>query len=164
LIFQLLEYAAIAIAAILLRFLGGKLAFWLKNRRGFDYEVRTVAKEWAKQARKEYGAKFDFSRESIQRVEKILGELHETHVEKPWSEEELAAFSLRWGAYVGEVLKRVHPGKWQRDSEKIGPGTMPVVFSSGAQAFPRSWVHKRIVEGSGDNIAFKFDVVCQEKF
>jgi len=129
----------------------------------FDYAMQVIAKQTAKRAKNEFDIKFDFSRESVDRVEEILGKIHDTHLEIPLSDDEISRLALRWGAYIGEVMKHVRQGKWQRDSKLAGPGTMPVVFGPGNEAFPRSWAFKRIADGPEDNVVFKFQVFSDPK-
>jgi hypothetical protein len=124
----------------------------------FDYCMQVISKEAVKKARSEQKIHLDFSPDSIEFLDKMLGEIHESHLKHPLSEKELSVLCLRWGAYIGETVKRVHPAKWQRDSERVGPGTTPLVYDSGEQAFPRSWVYKRIVDGPMDSVASKFYV------
>ncbi len=132
-------------------------------RSDFDFAMQNLGKQTVKRARDEYGVDLDFSPESIQRVEEILGKLHEKHLQTPLTEEELLRMALRWGAYIGEVMKRVRPGKWQRDSELAGAGTTPVVFGPGNEAFPRAWAYKRIADGQEDNVAFKFKFFLDQR-
>lgn len=150
--------AAVAICAVfgvqMLRTYLGKR----KIRSDFDYAMQVVAKEAARRARTEHKVELDFSPGSIERLEEMLGRIHEDHLKKALTEKELSLQSIRWGAYIGEVMKRVRPGKWQRDSEKIGRGAMPVSFDSANEAFPCSWVYKRIADGPDDNVVFKFQV------
>jgi len=131
----------------------------IRIRLNFDYAMQVVAERAVKLARQEYQIVLDFSPATVQQVEeKILAKLHEAHLKTPMSEQELSLMSLRWGAYIGEALKRTRRGRWQRDSEQIGKGATPVVFEPGTEAFPRSWVYKRIADGPDDNVAFKFQV------
>lgn len=134
-------------------------------RRNFDYGMRVLATDAVRRARQEYQVVLDFSLASVQLLEeKILANLHEAHLKTPISEQQLSRFSLRWGACIGEVLKRVRSGKWQRDSEKAGRGSMPVVFEPGTEAFPCAWACKRIADGPEDNVAFKVEVFSNPKF
>ena len=135
-----------------------------KVRSDFDYAMQVVARQAVKGARADHKVELDFSSDSIERLEGILAKIHEGHLEKPLTDKELQLQSIRWGAYVGEVLKRIQPGKWQRDSEKAGRGAMPVVFGPGHEAFPCSWVYKRMADGPDDNIVFKFQVFSSPKF
>ena len=129
-----------------------------KIRLDFDYAMQVVAREAAKRAKAESRVNLDFSPASIASLEEMLGKIHEAHLANPLPEKELMRLSIRWGAYIGEVMKSIRPGKWQRDSKKLGPGTMPLVFDSLNEAFPRSWVYKRIADGPDDNVAVKVQV------
>jgi hypothetical protein len=153
---RLLESAVVAIFAVLgvqmMRTYLGKR----KIRSDFDYAMQVVAKEAVRRAKFEHGVDLDFGPASIERLEVMLGSIHESHLKNPLTEKELSLQSIRWGAYIGEMIKRARTGKWQRDSEKAGRGTMPVVFDSENEAFPCSWAYKRIADGPDDNIVFKF--------
>ena len=127
-----------------------------KIRSDFDYAMRVVAKEAVRRANAEHNVDLDFAASSIKHLEEMLGKIHCGHMKKRLSEKDLSLQSIRWGAYIGEVIKWVRPGKWKRDSEQAGRGTMPVVFDSSNEAFPCSWVYKRIADGPDDNIVFKF--------
>jgi hypothetical protein len=121
--------------------------------------MKVVANEAVRRANREHQVALDFSPASAQRLEEdVLAKLHEAHLKTPMSEQDLSRLSIRWGAYLGETLKRSRPGRWHRDSQKVGRGTTPVVFNPGTVAFPRSWVYKRIADGPEDNVAFKFQV------
>jgi len=156
---KLLESAGIVIGALLLSPLVLGLVQRIRIQRNFDYAMKVVANEAVKRANQEHQVVLDFSTTSVQRLEEdILAKLHEAHLKSPMSEADLTRLSIRWGAYLGETLKRSRPGRWHRDSQKAGRGTTPVVFEPGTEAFPRSWVYKRIADGPEDNVAFKFKV------
>lgn len=163
-ILRFLEFVAIAaLVFIVVRFLRTYLGR-RKIRSDFDYAMQVVAKEAVKRARKDFQTELDFSPDSIESLENILAKIHETHLKNPLSEKDLSLLSIRWGAYIGEVAKRVQPGKWRRDSEKLGRGTMPVVFDSASEAFPCSWAYKRVADGPDDNVFFKFRVLTDFEF
>ena len=153
---RFLESAVVAIFAIIgvqmMRIYLGKR----KIRSDFDYAMQVVAKEAVRRARAEHQVDLDFAPDSIERLEGMLRSIHESYLKNLLSEKELSLQSIRWGAYIGEMMKRVRAGKWRRDSENLGKGTMPVVFDSDNEAFPCSWVYKRIADGPEDNIVFKF--------
>jgi hypothetical protein len=127
-----------------------------KIRSDFDYAMQVVAKEAVRRAKTEHRVDLDFEPASIERFEAMLGSIYEDHLKSPLTEKDLSLQSIRWGAYICEMIKRVRTGKWQRDSEQAGRGAMPVVFDSENQAFPCSWAYKRIADGPDDNIVFKF--------
>jgi hypothetical protein len=158
-----LELVGVVFCAILLSNAWRIILPRKRARADFDYGMQIIAKQAAERAKKELKIDLDFSPVSIDRIEEILSEIHKRHVNTPLNEEEISILALRWGAYIGEVLKRVRSGKWQRDSERMGPGTTPVVFGPGNEAFPRSWAYKRIVDGPEDNIVFKFRVLVDPR-
>jgi hypothetical protein len=125
----------------------------------FDFRMWVIARG-AVMSEPEMSEALDFSPDSIGVVDALLGKIHERHTKKPLTEQELSTLCTRWGAYIGEALKKVQPGKWQRDCEMVGSGTTPLVFAAGHSAFPRSWVYKRIVDGEGDNVVSKFYVAA----
>ena len=135
----------------------------LRSRMDFNYAMRHLAQRAVWLARREQGVALDYSPGSIERVESILSALHNRHTENPMPDRELSILSVRWGAYIGEVMKRVRPAKWRRDSEVSGAGAMPLIFDAGSEAYPRSWVYKRIVDGPEDNVAFKFQAFADRQ-
>jgi hypothetical protein len=156
---RMLESVGIVVAALLLGPIVLIYVSRLRARLNFDYAMRLMARRAVMLARAEHGVELDYTPASIERVEGILGKICENHLQKPMSDKELSILSVRWGAYIGEVMKRVRPAKWRRDSGQAGERTMPLVFDGGREAYPRSWVYKRIVDGSEDNVAFKFQAL-----
>ena len=157
-IWRILESAGVVIGSL---FVGYAVLMYRARRRmrsDFDYALRAVAAGAVKRAREEQRIELDYSPASIERLEAMLGELHNRHLQKPMEEKEIIILSRRWGAYIGEVMKRMRPGKWRRDSEKAGPGAMPLIFDDGLEAFPCAWAYKRIADGPEDSIVFKFQV------
>jgi len=146
-------------------FLGtAALAYRAKKRlrSDFNYAMQVLAAGTVKRARAEQKISLDYSVASVDEVERVLGEHHNRHLQRPIEEQEIVVLSRRWGAYIGEVMKRVRPGQWRRDSEKAGAGTMPLIFGD-IEAFPCSWAYKRIADGPEDNIVFKFQVFSDEQ-
>jgi hypothetical protein len=103
-----------------------------------------------------YGIRLDFSVESIDRVETLLARLHDEHRARAFLPGRLAAEANRWGAYVGEVVRRIRGGAWQRDSVNAGRNTLPLVLSEREEIYPCAWCFRRISNGEEDNISVKF--------
>lgn len=162
-ILRMLESFGIVVAALF--FFPVVLRFIVKfrSRMDFDYAMRLLAKRAVLLARREQGVTLDYSPGSIERVESILSALHNRQTENPMSDRELSILSARWGAYIGEVMKRVRPANWRRDSEVSGVGAMPLIFDAESEAYPRSWVYKRIVDGPEDNVLFKFQAFADSQ-
>jgi hypothetical protein len=120
---RMLGSVAIIIAALVLFPFALIYVSRLRARLNFDYAMGLLARRAVLLARTEHGAALDYSPASIERVQGILGTIRESQLQKAMSDKELSIVSARWGAYIGEVMKRVRPAKWQRDSEKSGAGT-----------------------------------------
>jgi hypothetical protein len=101
------------------------------------------------------GITLDFTDRSIKDVDRLLGELHREY-KKTKSEEGLRGFALMFAAYIGEVIrKKGLPGKWSRDHETLGEEIFPL--QCGEHTFlPYIWCQKRIFDGPGDDVAFKY--------
>jgi len=106
----------------------------------------------------EYSKSMDYSPSSIEQVESILSILHEKHRAQPFSEDELTKEVNIWGAYIGEVAKRVRAGVWRQDSNVSGKDAMPLVHDNQNEIYPLAWVYKRITNGPEDNVWSKFQL------
>ena len=127
-----------------------------KQQPAADPEVMMakLAKEAVAEAKEKYSTVLDFQFASVQRVDSILGVLHNTHSDEPLPENEINRQSYLWGAYVGEVIKLKRPFHWERDSE-MGKETFPLVSEKNEKLFPTAWCYKRIINGNEDNVWFK---------
>ena len=106
----------------------------------------------------------DFSAESIGRVETILTMLHDTlpkgFLSKLFnrgpSSDDVLTMSKMYGSYVGEVLRRVRGGEWALIDGQV------TLTKGDERIWPVAKVHKRIVNGSEDNVAVYVRVLVQE--
>jgi hypothetical protein len=160
---RILESAGVVTGSLFVSYLVLRYRARRRLRSDFNYAMQAVAAGAVQRARSEHKIDLDYSPGSIERLENMLGDLHNRHLQNPMQEKDITVLSMRWGAYIGEVAKRIRPGKWQRDSEKAGSGSMPLIFEDGLEAFPCSWAHKRIADGPEDNIVFKFKVISDPR-
>jgi|SRR5215468_85402 len=140
-----------------------------QKRSAQPMEVNVLMTAYANQAveraRREYSKGLDYSPSSIEQVESILSKLYEKRLAHALSEDQLNEEVNTWGAYVGEVAKRVRPGAWQRDSKVSGKDAMPLVHDARNETYPLAWVYKRITNGPEDNVWSKFQLTySREKF
>ena len=126
-------------------------------------ELRGRARQALLTAAQDYHTALDFSPESVERVEEILGKIHERHLQSPLSNSELVKESLKWGAYIGEVIKTVRPCQWAIDSTGGGAGSFPIVYADKSESFPIGWCHKRITIGEEDNVWHKFLILVVDR-
>jgi hypothetical protein len=106
-------------------------------------------------AAKEKGIVLDYSPESVEKVEEILAVSHEKYQRNLLSDSDLVKESLKWGAYIGEVAKKIRKYRWALDSKIGGDGSFPIVGDK-SESFPVRWCYKRIKNGEEDNIWHKF--------
>jgi hypothetical protein len=138
--------------------------YWLHQHRrpaaqevkSTDVFIQSLSSEAVKDADANSQIKLDYSVDSIKNVDQILGKLHEKY-EKSQSSIPLPGLSAEYGAYVGEVIRKIEPGvHWERDS-KLGEKIYPLMWN-GAQLYPMSWCQKRIVNGEDDDVWMKYTV------
>lgn len=111
----------------------------------------------------EHGRRLDYSAESVQDVEALLGELHDLRAKGSLDDRGVNQHALRFGAYVGEVLRRRYNGTWHLDHEVGGPSSFPISWGGG-ESFPVTWCGKRILNGDEDNVWFKYQVVTSDEY
>lgn len=114
--------------------------------------------EHAVQVAAEQGKTLDYSPESVKTVEAILAGLHEEHAKAALSDKDVNTMAIRYGAYIGEVLRRKYGGSWAKDHPAGGANSYPIHWKD-HDSFPVAWCGKRILNGTEDNVWFKFQVL-----
>jgi hypothetical protein len=104
------------------------------------------------------GKTLDYSPESVKVVEAILAELHDKWAKGALSDKDVNTMAIRYGAYIGEVLRRKDGGSWATDHPAGGPKSYPIHWKD-HDSFPVRWCGKRILNGAEDNVWFKFQVL-----
>lgn len=108
-----------------------------------------------------YQVELDYSEQSLEQVERMLGRLSGELQAKepdalsqnqPSSDEQIDEMSRIWGGYLGEVVRRRFGGEWT--VEKYPAGDFPIVTLNvnGAKLFPAMKIHKRLTNGAVDNV------------
>ena len=109
------------------------------------------------------GATLDYSPDSVERVELLLAELHESRSAGKLADRDLHLRAHQFGAYIGEVLRRKYGGHWREDHEVAGPKTFPIHWKD-SQSFPVGWCGKRILNGGEDNVWHKYQVLTSDDY
>ena len=105
-----------------------------------------------------FGTQLDYSVESIRQVEGILAVIHNEY-KSTGSEDGLQGIAMEFGAYIVKVIEQhFGPADWQRDDESLGVDTFPLQWR-GSTLFPIGWCLKRILDGAGDDVWFKFEAL-----
>jgi len=127
-----------------------------------DTYMASLSAQAVKRAGSSYGVTLDYSPDSVKEVEKILGAKYEMQKTHPVTEIEINDAADLWGAYVGEVMKRIHPAHWVRDSEVAGKNAFPIVYEDrSGESYPCTWVYHRLKNGAEDNVWIKFHYLTQ---
>ena len=99
---------------------------------------------------REFKVHLDYSENSLQEVEHLLGRLHDDMSKSDANKiEEMAKI---WGGYLGEVVRRHFGGEWSIEKYPAGDFLIVTLNVNGARLFPSMKVHKRLTEGSGEDI------------
>jgi len=110
-------------------------------------QIPELAEQWVTYG-KIKGCDFDYSRESLQKVDDL--------VSQEWSDNSPLfpqVTILQIGSYMGEVIRRKHGGEWV-ESEDYGICLARIGGQEDFRSFPFNKARKRIEEGEEDSVAF----------
>ena len=128
-------------------------------------DIESLMQEGVKEALalgKEAGLNFDFTDKSIKDVEKLLGEIRKEY-KKTGDEEGVHGLAIMLTAYIGEVIrKKGFGGEWARNHPQMGEDSFPFKWQ-GHDLFLYGWCMKRILDGSGDNVFFKYQCLVLDE-
>lgn len=132
------------------------------SAENIQYFVSALIKTAVKYARN-FGQDLDFTRESINTVEKILDYYHclqNSPMDQKLSERQIDSMAMIWGAYIGEVMRReIGPDCiWVRE-DVFGDGDIFHIRVAGkdVRAFPLDKALKRMLNGPKEHIGPFFD-------
>lgn len=137
-----------------------------KRKKKADDPAEAIMKEGVEQAlelAKDNKLKLDFTDKSIKTVEKILAECHREY-RKSKDEDGFHGLAMMFGAYIGEVVKRKGlGGRWEKDHPDFGENAFPFYWRDDEDVlFPCAWCAKRIFDGEGDDVSFKYKALVLE--
>ena len=130
--------------------------------REYDRAARDAAWQWRNVA-------FDHSRQTIEMLEEMLGELYD-ELHKPslkrrfglgHGEVDIEQWANLWGIYIGEALRIELGGEWIMGHEEA-PNLLAVQFPDGTVTFPTAKVFKRLSDGAVQNVAIYYDMIVRE--
>lgn len=109
-------------------------------------------------AENDYDANLDFSNESIDEVERILGDIFKQTDRTNIDKRELVVLSMIFGSYIAEVVERnFDGGRLEKDHPQVGQDSYPYYLGS-SSFFPINWCYKRLTNGEKDNISDKYGI------
>ncbi|HEY6270549.1 MAG TPA: hypothetical protein VIX19_00995 [Terriglobales bacterium] len=110
--------------------------------------------EQAVAAAREFHAHFDYSEKSLRELESILSKLA-----KAPSAGDLTEVCKMWGSYLGEVVRRRFGGDWSIETYPGKPFATLTLNVGGNKLFPTMKIHRRLTQGSEDNIWVFYEMV-----
>ncbi len=111
----------------------------------------------ALQVASNFGVKLDHSPNSVKKVEKILGTLHDEYA-GTGSDEGMNGIAMEFAAYIIKVIElNFEPGTWNRNHPSLGEDSFPYHWR-GQDIFPFAWCQKRIFDGPEDDVWAKFNL------
>ncbi len=120
--------------------------------------MKAYSEDAVDMANKEFGETLDFSEDSLRAVERILDRVSSTIprglgrlLKRKPSDEQIWEMSKIWGGYIGEVIRKRWGGEWTLETA-AHPGTVITLRVLDADIFPPGRAHKRLTNGSEDNI------------
>jgi len=128
------------------------------NYSTIDDMVRDFA-QGAVDIARQFEITLDYSENSLQQVESILGQLHnDLHHAPPANRpappptDQMEMMCKLWGGYFGEVVRRRWGGEWTIETYPGGNfATLTLTLPAG-KIFPSIKVYRRLTEGEGDNV------------
>jgi hypothetical protein len=132
------------------------------SSENIDVFMALLSTQAVERARSGYGVTLDFSSDSVKEAERLLATKYELKQTHPMTEKELTDAADLWGAYIGEVIKRLHPAHWTQDSAPSRKGPLALMYDdTHEESFPCAWVYHRLENGEEDNVWTKFQFFTQ---
>lgn len=129
--------------------------------RSLDEAMSAAAADAVAYAGQQFGIALDYSEESVERVEQLLGKLYDSIprgflsklTKRSPSPKDLERMATMVGAYIGEVVRRNLGGTWKLESSAF-PGQQMLTFQTedGIEMWPQVRVSKRLANGPEDNV------------
>ena len=122
----------------------------------------------AVRAARQQNIHLDYSEQSLEAVEHLMGTLHDelqhsssrssvlqTENEAgPKRGNQLDEIARTWGGYLGEVVRRRFGGEWTIEKYPAGDFLIVTLNVNGAKLFPAMKIHKRLTDGASENLLY----------
>lgn len=119
--------------------------------------VPAMASAYAEQAiaaARAFDAKLDYSERSLRDLEAILARLASAPAPG-----DLTETCKMWGSYLGEVVRRRFGGDWSIETHPGKQFATLTLSVGGNKLFPTMKIHRRLTQGSEDNVWVFYEMV-----
>ena len=110
--------------------------------------------EQAVAAARAFDAKLDYSERSLRDLEAILARLAGAPAPS-----DLTETCKMWGSYLGEVVRRRFGGDWSIETYPGKQFATLTLSVGGNKLFPTMKIHRRLTQGSEDNVWVFYEMV-----
>jgi hypothetical protein len=108
-------------------------------------------------ARKYYQVLFNGTEGDIKKIEWVLAQMHEKF-QRGGKSDQITIHQRIMAFYLGEIIARkIGRGEWQENTPL--PNVISLCIGEKNWIFPFSWCLKRVEDGIGDAIEFKYKVI-----
>ena len=119
--------------------------------------------EQAVAAARQFQVELDYSEESLQQVEAILGGLQSGAASAAPSDAEAEDLCKVWGGYLGEVVRRRWGGEWVLGNYPGGNVLTVALSTPGGTVFPSMKIYRRLNQGATENV-WLFYCMMRDRF
>jgi len=122
--------------------------------------MQAYAEDAVRMAR-QFNVDLDYTEQSLEQVERLLGQLHDelqngnmadSAAAPQLDQQRMDEMSRIWGGYLGEVVRRRFGGEWTIEKYPAGDFLIVTLNVNGAKVFPAMKIHKRLTNGAADNL------------
>jgi hypothetical protein len=127
-------------------------------------DIGTMMQSYAEDAvrmARQFHVELDYTEQSLEQVERLLGQLHdelqsgnavESAAAPQLDQQRVDEMSRVWGGYLGEVVRRRFGGEWTIEKYPAGDFLIVTLNVNGAKVFPAMKIHKRLTHGAAENL------------
>jgi hypothetical protein len=118
-------------------------------------------------ARQMFSVELNYTPDSVQQVEFMLGELSRS-VRRNWlqrlfrlgmTEDQTDTIAKMFGGYIGEIMRKDKGGTWQIIDSPTGEGNVIALVNGEDKIFPPAKAYKRLVNGKEHDVWLYFQVL-----
>ncbi len=117
---------------------------------GLEPMIESYAAEAIAIAKTDFREDLSYGEESLEGLERILNRL--CPAPAPLAAEDGEWWTLLWGSWFGELLRRLHGGAWSMTVYPGGNYAVPTLEVDGSRLYPMMKVHRRLSMGAAESI------------
>ena len=117
---------------------------------GLEPMIESYAAEAIAIAKADFHEDLSYGEDSLHRLESILNRV--CPAPAPLAADDGEWWTLLWGSWFGELLRRLHGGAWMMSLYPGSDFAVPTLEVDGSRLYPMMKVHRRLSMGAGEGI------------